>query len=130
MRKPSGSNKPAAKRFQESFCNLSSIPETIHTSPFQVESAARPSEKKSIATKRSHDCHGFFSGAVNVSTTYGPPNPNRPRVMIASGQSGGPPAQKSLGFEPFPDIEKVIGSVRGGISLCPTSIKGLSPAST
>src|SRR3954451_16244941 len=47
------------------------MPETIHTSPFHVHSAARPSEKKSTPPNRSHEWYGLSSGAVIVSSTYG-----------------------------------------------------------
>src|SRR5262249_41187063 len=75
------------------------MPDTIQTSPFQVETAARPSEKKSCAAKRIHDPQGFVSGTVNVSTTYAPlPTPSLPRVVTVCAQSGGPPCVRSVGL--------------------------------
>ena len=47
--------RPVAKRFQVIFSSLSSMPETIQTSPDQVQTAARPSEKKSKPPKRIHE---------------------------------------------------------------------------
>src|SRR5262245_6612905 len=74
------------------------MPETIHTSPFQVETAARPSEKKSCAAKRIHEFQGFASGTVNVSTTNAPlPTPGVPRVVTDLAQSGGPPCVNPFG---------------------------------
>lgn len=69
MRSPSGSKSPVAKRFHTTFSSFASSPETIHTSPFIVATAARPSEKKSNAEIRIHDFHGFSSGSGIVSTT-------------------------------------------------------------
>src|SRR5947208_3388586 len=68
------------------------MPETIHTSPLHVHRAARPSEKKSIPPKRSHELYGLSSGAVRVSSTYGPsPFPSSPLVSIVLVQCAGPP---------------------------------------
>ena len=67
---------------------LSSMPDTIHTSPSHVESAARlPSEKKSRPPKRMRRFHGLSTGGVSRSRTYGPlPVPSTPLVATTSGQ--------------------------------------------
>src|SRR3954468_11312857 len=68
------------------------MPETIHTSPFHVHSAARPSEKKSSPPNRSHEWYELFSGAVMVSRTYGPsPFPISPLVSICFVHFARPP---------------------------------------
>src|ERR1041384_6745609 len=68
------------------------MPDTIQTSPLHVQSAARPSGKKSMPVKRNHELYGFCSGAVRVSTTYGPgPFPTLPVVVTISVQCAGPP---------------------------------------
>ena len=83
MRKPSGSNRPVAKRCHSRLARLSSIPDTIQTSPFHVDTAARPSLKKSNAPVRMREPHGFSNGIVIVSTANGPSSaPRTPLVTI------------------------------------------------
>ena len=65
------------------------MPETIQTSPLQVEIAARPSEKKSSPPKRSHDLYGFLNGGVSESTGYAVlSSPSLPCVVTVSGSVG------------------------------------------
>jgi len=44
-------------------------PDTIHTSPPNVETATRPSEKKSSAARRIDVCHGLLVGRFSDSST-------------------------------------------------------------
>ena len=71
-----------------------SSPLTSHTSPSQVQTAARlPSGKKSKPVSRSWAFHGFFSGRANVSTANGPSFlPIVAAVFRISGQRFGPPS--------------------------------------
>ena len=70
-------------------------PSTIHTSPIQVQTAARsPSAKKSKPPSRIQLCHGFaaLSGWVMMSVANGPSSdPLTPCVVTTCGQRGGPP---------------------------------------
>src|ERR1044072_7059837 len=71
------------------------MPLTIHTSPFQVQMAARcPPLKKSKPPKRIQVCHGFSAsgGGVISSTANGPlSSPSLPRVARGGFQRAGPP---------------------------------------
>src|SRR5260221_13444759 len=69
------------------------MPDTIQTSPSQVQIAARVmSEKKSIPPTRIFARQGFFSGSESTSVTYGPLSLLRtPFVSIDSVQRGAPP---------------------------------------
>src|SRR5688500_3538482 len=101
------------------------MPETTHTSPLHVESAADlPSLKKSNPPTRIQLFHGLSSGSVSVSTTYGPsPAPSLPLVTTVSGQRVGPPrvsnsgsgGSPSISTEPLPAVVISIedGSVLG-----------------
>lgn len=92
MQRPSGSNRPVAKRRHSSRSRSWSMPRTIHTSPFQVDTAALPSAKKSNAAVRMREWNGFSNGIVIVSTANGPSSlPSAPLVTIGSPQrrSGG-----------------------------------------
>src|SRR5688572_32996649 len=67
------------------------MPETIHTSPDHVLTAARPSGKKSTPPKRIQAFQGFFSGTVMVSMTYGCVAAlTSPLVMTGSVHRAGP----------------------------------------
>src|SRR5687767_9862247 len=60
--------------------------------------AARPSGKKSNPPKNVLTFHGFGTGSVSVSTTYGPSPPlvaRVPRVTIGAIQRDGPPVVKA-----------------------------------
>src|SRR3954452_2605895 len=90
--KPSGWNIPVAKRFQLSLSSLSSIPETIQTSPWNVQIAARPSGKKSNPPKNVFAFHGLGKDSERMSDTYGALSALRvPLVMTGSFQRGAPP---------------------------------------
>ncbi len=61
------------------------MPDTIQTSPFHVDTAARPSRKKSNAPVRMREPKRFSNGIVIVSTANGPsPVPSEPCVTIGS----------------------------------------------
>ena len=58
--------------------------------------AVVPSSKKSNPLQRIQDFHGFSSGTVMVSTTYGPgTRPSRPRVVTGLFHLAGPPLMRS-----------------------------------
>ena len=91
-----------AKRFQVMFSSEAFSPETIHTSPLTEQIAALvESLKKSKPLKRSQELKGLSSGAVMVSTTYGPSPPlvaSLPWVTSGAPQRVGPPWVKAARF--------------------------------
>src|SRR5271166_5081423 len=73
------------------------MPETIQTSPDQVETAARPSEKKSKPPKRIHDLYGFLNGGVSESTVYAVlSSPRLPWVVTVSVKRALPPLVRGV----------------------------------
>src|SRR5579871_4653582 len=106
MRRPSGSYRPVAKRFQVTFCKFASILETIQTSPFIVQTAHRPSEKKSRAVSRIQALSGLLNGMVIESTTYALLSGERcPGTTIGAPSVDGPPLISEERSSTFPAPE-------------------------
>src|SRR5271156_2579286 len=96
------------------------MPETIQTSPDQVETAARPSEKKSKPPKRIHDLYGFLNGGVIESTVYAVESlPRTPLVVTVSVKRALPPLVRGVRSNGWPSFAS---------AFAPASQSALRPA--